>query len=196
MPNSKIQKLRTDGWNPQFKWVATVEECADLINLPHEDYPKRVSATIEMIKAFERKNSITEFDNKAIHSGVMYDESFRGRYRDLEVRVGKHIPPKFFQVPDLIKLLFPVSCFATVEEFVDWYIDFETVHPYQDGNGRVGGIIVACLSHVDYDVGYLAPVRSGKELADKSAKELGRFMANLTKNVREGFEKKQGLRPR
>ena len=40
----------------------------------------------------------------------------------------------------------------------DWYHDFETIHPFQDGNGRVGGVTVAVLARkFRPEKGWLAP---------------------------------------
>ena len=36
-------------WYPRFKWVNTIGEAADLINLPHEDYPHRIEDTSKSI---------------------------------------------------------------------------------------------------------------------------------------------------
>ena len=37
-----------------------------------------------------------------------------------------------------------------------WYFDFETIHPYIDGNGRAGGVIIAGLSfHLNHQ--FLTP---------------------------------------
>jgi Fic family protein len=43
------------------------------------------------------------------------------------------------------------------EELVWWYMLFETIHPFQDGNGRVGGIVVAIMSYSLYRK-YLIPI--------------------------------------
>lgn len=29
----------------------------------------------------------------------------------------------------------------------EWYIDFQTIHPFIDGNGRVGGCVVALMTN-------------------------------------------------
>lgn len=154
MTRAKIKKLRTDGWNPMFHRVKNILDCADEINRPHDDYPKRVNATLDMIDYYRGRQSLSESDILKIHGHVMFDCDFRGKYRDIDVRVGNHIAPKHYLVPDLIKSLFPVKRMSD-EKLIDWYIDFETVHPFNDGNGRVGGIVVACLSFAYDD--YLTP---------------------------------------
>ena len=46
----------------------------------------------------------------------------------------------------------------TVEDLQDWYWDMETIHPFLDGNGRVGGVIVAGFAHARHpEKGWLAP---------------------------------------
>jgi fido (protein-threonine AMPylation protein) len=33
-----------------------------------------------------------------------------------------------------------------VDNYLAWYQQFETIHPFIDGNGRVGGVVIAVLS--------------------------------------------------
>lgn len=149
--------LRPDNhWNPKFMRVDTIEECADLINQPHEDYPKRVQQTIDMIEMYKTSYTIKEKDILQMHSHVMFDQDHRGRYRNLEVRVGSYIPPKHYLVPNLIVNSFPVNKGELDIDLVKWYKDFETIHPFQDGNGRIGGIVVAALSYDGKTI--LAPI--------------------------------------
>ena len=35
---------------------------------------------------------------------------------------------------------------TNIESLLIWYYRFEQIHPFQDGNGRVGGIVVAAIS--------------------------------------------------
>ena len=145
-----FKHLRTVPWNPTFKWVDSIAEAADMINLPHEDYPMRIPATQLAIES-----KVLPMDTKSlhkIHKKVFGDMSFGGKFRDLNVRVGLHVAPNHSQVSSLMKELllhrWVNPLIQTEEALIDWYTDFETIHPFQDGNGRVGGIVVAQYSHL------------------------------------------------
>jgi hypothetical protein len=104
-------------------------------------------------------------------------ESLPGRYinlglRRIEVQVGHWKPPHPMFLQDLIEKVFPVTLSSTIGipqvscpgiacTLQFWYQLFQTIHPFEDLNGRVGGIIVAALSHQQGGQ-YLAPKRFEK----------------------------------
>ena len=179
-----FNSLRITEWRPKFTWVDTPEEAADLINLPHEDYPDRIPATLAMLKtlgpdAEELWNGVeipggriegikgveslqvTEDYIRVIHDVVFSDTGFGGRFRDTEVTIGRglvHRPPDHTLVQKFIEELAARTRIWDIEDLTDWYSDFETIHPFLDGNGRVGGIIVAGYSHgLEPRKGWMAP---------------------------------------
>ena len=64
------------------------------------------------------------------------------------VRVGAHVPLPPVRVPVLMEQLEAHYLWAiqNMDHLIDWHNDFQTIHPFRDGNGRVGGIIVAAYS--------------------------------------------------
>ena len=173
-----FRHLRKIPWIPEFKWVSTVEEAADTINRPYEDYPNRVFDTQEAIEyglEIEGKFevSISELNLCSIHHWVFHNTLHAGNYRNFNVRVGDHICPHPSVLEglmsDLVLIHTPFiqdietssrfnKILGAKEVLTDWYSDFETIHPFEDGNGRVGGIIVALFSHKWFpENGYLVP---------------------------------------
>ena len=80
-----------------------------------------------------------------------------GKFRKIDVRVSKHIPPKFFLVPQLISdftkdLKTRTKHLPKIEDenFLDELITFLAwahhrflwIHPFQDYNGRIGRLII------------------------------------------------------
>lgn len=177
-----FKSLRIMEWNPEFTWVDTPEEAADLINKPHEDYPYRVQDTldilqvlgpdarylwhgrdtpggghIEGIKGVEGFQIMEQYI-RVVHSMVFSDTDFGGNFRETEVTVGMHRPPDHTLIKKFIEELAERTRIWNIEDLTDWYYDFETIHPFLDGNGRVGGIIVAGYSHgLEPEKGWLAP---------------------------------------
>jgi len=146
----------------EFKRLADLEEVADEINQPHEDYPMRCSVTWKIIKDLlsvdfsEQPPKVSEFTAKQIHSLVMWDLESRGSYRSINVRINDYHAPDHLKVPELISKCFPVVA-RTDDGLKAWYEKFQIVHPFEDGNGRVGGIIVAALSYDGKT--YMAPMQ-------------------------------------
>jgi fido (protein-threonine AMPylation protein) len=148
------------GFNPTFTRVESVQECADLINVPHEDYPRRVDVTAEMINFYlgENLEYITEKVLKSIHAYIMYDmkTAWRGAWRKEMAFLQK-------SDGDIIALTAPIMIEGEIEEgqvfplyfedmlddsdLIRWYRAFQIIHPFMDGNGRAGGAAVAIASH-------------------------------------------------
>ncbi len=166
-----FRHLRKIPWIPEFKWVSTVEEAADTINKPHEDYPTRVSNTQLILENREGFGiSISKLNLTSIHHWVFNDTPHAGNYRNVNVKVGDHVCPHpsvleelmsdlvLIHTPKIVKDRDWEVVKCPVEELTDWYTDLETIHPFEDGNGRVGGIIVALFSHKWFpEKGYLVP---------------------------------------
>ncbi len=80
-----------------------------------------------------------------------------GQFRVVNVKVGTHSPPSFYEVPVLMRLYCEdlaarllsasvdkdIEKFAETLAFADWR--FQWIHPFKDFNGRVGRVILAAV---------------------------------------------------
>lgn len=141
--------LRAIPWDPSFEWVATAREAANQINSFHEDYPKYVDITKSTLLgvASLRIPYIRNSTLLNVHGRIFSDQPLAGKWREVNVRVGSHFPPEKSRIANLMKNLEDAYLISDCKDLADWYTDFETIHPFQDGNGRVGGVIVAAYSH-------------------------------------------------
>jgi Fic family protein len=60
-----------------------------------------------------------------------------GMYRSGQVYVGDHVPPPAEQVKPLMDELLGWTPEMSLEA-LQWHVEFETIHPFADGNGRTG----------------------------------------------------------
>ena len=79
-----------------------------------------------------------------------------GRFRDVNVQVGSHTPPPYYEVPihmrqfcdDLSARLLHLNqeSVANCAEFLAWTDwRFQWIHPFKDFNGRIGRVLLAAL---------------------------------------------------
>lgn len=79
-----------------------------------------------------------------------------GRLRDINVMVGTHTPPPYYEVPVHIRLYCEdlsarlmnaeggsIEAIAETLAYADWR--FQWIHPFKDFNGRVGRILLAAV---------------------------------------------------
>lgn len=160
-----FKSLRNTPWEPSFTWVETRLDATKQINSYHENGKEHIYQTYQAIQYLETVGewtglSITEHIIKKTHAEIFPGEKWTGTWRLGGVIVGAHTPPSWTDVPWRMEELEEHSRILhldTIHGLLNWYWAFETIHPFQDGNGRVGGAIVAAYSHlIEPDKGYLA----------------------------------------
>lgn len=79
----------------------------------------------------------------------MNDAANRGKYRNVPVRImgARHIPPKPDKIkPQMEQLIADYGTMQTnnhiVEAVAEFHMRFKTIHPFIDGNGRTGRLII------------------------------------------------------
>lgn len=169
-------------WNDNsFKVTTTPREMYEAIN-----HKYALSFAMDHIREPLNKNlicHIAELINKNI------DEISGYRTRQVLIRGAEHIPPKPEEVPQAMMYL----CYNTektkfhsvFEKAARFHLGFEKIHPFSDGNGRTGRILVNFILMQDD----IAPVVIGRSLrveyfsylADQDAEGLGRFFERLSR---------------
>lgn len=110
------------------------------------------SSAMKLIKkiAFDKTYVITENDIKKIHRVVMNGViASAGQYRnhDVEVRGAGFTPPSFYEVPKHMKELVDTMNnnpdeLRPIELAAQTHYDFSWIHPFEDGNGRIGRLLL------------------------------------------------------
>ena len=77
------------------------------------------------------------------------DKSSPGAYRQQSVRVGQLVPPPATEVPrlmgDLEKYMNDLSGLPPLIKAGLAHVQFETIHPFLDGNGRIGRLLIVLM---------------------------------------------------
>ena len=96
----------------------------------------------------KNKIPISERIIKDIHSLVLMDrQKDKGVYRSIPVRVGSFYPCRPFEVPIQMERVIAayngeMQNLHIVQRSAVFHLMFETIHPFIDGNGRVGRLLL------------------------------------------------------
>lgn len=139
-----------------FRIVNGVLNAAEIINAPHT--PRAIMETADIIARISKMGEISAIGEtlcRGVHGiickGWLHDA---GEYRRCPVQIGGELLDWIFIQDDMSKL-HPYIVSPTFQEGIDdlgrWYSAFQRIHPFSDGNGRVGGAIIAGVSLAMFD---------------------------------------------
>lgn len=138
---------------------------------------RHLETAIKVMDTLFRKWTLRMEDMLEAHRVLMQDHLVldAGKWRSCNVRVGDHVPPDYTEIPQLmvqywVKYFIEgsmsawVSCKRmTLSQILDAHILFETIHPFVDGNGRIGRILFAWMMDRN---GYEVPIWKAEDKYD------------------------------
>jgi len=125
-----------------------------------------------------------EWHTRLMGSHAVLDARHIGAYRDTlgwvggpNPRLAAHVASPVELIPELMDDLFAFVARTDVDPIAQAAVahaQFETVHPFADGNGRLGRVMIGCILTRRLDVGVPPPVSL------EMARDIGGYQAGLT----------------
>ena len=118
------------------------------------------------------KKDLTESDIKYIHKTLMQNLlENAGEYRKTKVWVGKNGCPYYASIPKLMRSFeAKISKLNSDDDLWNIHHEFETIHPFIDGNGRTGRLLLNWLS-LKYHDEFTVVENSKKQIYYKSIQD-------------------------
>lgn len=154
---------------------------------------------LELIFEYLKENTdINEKLIKTINETINKDIKDTKGYRKVQVfiRGSEHIPPEPEKIPNLMNYYvynYNNSQEEIFEKIAKYHIEFEKIHPFEDGNGRTGRLLL------NYELlkNNLAPIVIAKEdrvkyfeyLRNNDNVGLAKWFKELSQNEEERIEK-------
>lgn len=136
----------------------TLHETEDIIkrkispNKPLRDVQETINHSKTFFKAINEKSELSADMLLKWHKEIFSDTKpdIAGRFRDYLVKVGNYRAPDWHDINKLMKEFFEwysknKDIMQPAEFAARAYYKFEKIHPFGDGNGRVGRLIIAYL---------------------------------------------------
>lgn len=160
-------------------------------------------AGLRYVEKHARKKSIRHDDIFKLHrllADTVMDQGEAGRYRTIQVRVGRHFPPAAVDVSGLMFELLEwwnreSTKLSPVLSSAILHYRFEFIHPFADGNGRTGrGLALWELYRRGFDSHHIFSVdeyywedRPGYYLALESVRLAGEDLSGWLEYCAEGL---------
>lgn len=111
---------------------------------------KNLARVMQYIRGSAASHALTQDFILLLHKMLIgnINDALAGRFRTKGeyVRVDSHIAPPPEQVePMIADILSEYSSdheLYVIDKIAKWHLDFETIHPFNDGNGRIGRVLM------------------------------------------------------
>jgi Fic family protein len=156
-----LLSARIDGFQASFRELLLFETGHEARD--HDELRRVANSAAALMQQFERLDlqSIRELHSKLLQ-GVRGESSAPGEFRDVQNWIGKpgtpisgatYVPPPVGEMnaalDALEKFLHTESHLPALIRLALVHYQFEAVHPFLDGNGRVGRLLITLLLHTE-----------------------------------------------